>query len=223
MPYCMATKTQRVRATMGGLKKQNILALLAFANSVYTSMKAAAASFPSPVPTLAAFLVTITDLQAIQNAMKGPTKPGATVREAKRRPVVSALESLMAYVQSLADLLTPHDAAALIVLAGYKVHGVPTPHKDPVTVKQASAGAPVTVEANASLLAAGMASHAVTYHWRYMPPGGTTYVTWTSPISRSTVPSTPPIPPLTTVIIEASVADSKTQTGWVSAQPFLVR
>ena len=110
---------------MGGLKKRNIAALLAFANNVYTCMKDASASFPNPNPTLATFLVAITNLQAIQNAMKGTAKPGVPAREAKRVPVVSALESLMAYVQTLSDVLTPHDAAALIVLAGYKVHGAP--------------------------------------------------------------------------------------------------
>lgn len=208
---------------MGGLKKRDIPLLLAFAKSVYASMSAASASFPNPIPTLAAFEAAITALQTIQDAMKGPTKPTATAREAKRIPVVTALESLLSYVQGLADLLSPHDAAALIVLAGYKVAATPVSHKEPVAAKQATAGAPIALEAYAALLTATMAAHAVQYHWRYMLPGGTTYVTWTSPTSKTTVPITPPIPPLTTVVFEASVSDSKTQSAWVSSQPFLVR
>jgi hypothetical protein len=31
------------------------------------------------------------------------------------------------------------------------------------------------------------------------------------------------IPPLTTIVLEVSVSDSKTQGAWVVAQPFLVR
>jgi hypothetical protein len=208
---------------MGGLKKRDVTLLLVFANLVYNAMKAAAASFPTPVPTLAVLLAAITDLQTLQNAMKGTAKPGATAREAKRVPVVTALESLMAYVQGLADALTPHDAAALIVLAGFKVHGTPAAHKEAVTPKQAAPAAPITVEAYAALLTAGMASHAVQYHWRYMLPGGTTYVTWTSPTSKTTVPATPAIAALTTIVVEVSVSDSKTQSAWVVAQPFLVR
>jgi hypothetical protein len=219
----MANETQRVKATMGGLKKRDIALLLAFAINVYNAMKAAAASFPSPLPTLPAFLAAITELQTIQGAMKGTAKPGSTAREAKRIPVVAGLDSLMAYVQALADVLTPHDAAALIVLAGFKVHGTPVVHKEAVTVRQATPGAPVTLEAYASLLTQAMGSHAVQYHWRYMVPGGTAYVTWTSPTSKSTVPATPPIPPLTTVVMEASATDSRTQSAWMLSQPFLVR
>src|ERR1700691_3749150 len=121
----MTTVTQRVKATMGGLKKRDITLLLAFATNVYNCMRAAATSFPSPPTAMAAFLTLITDLQTIENAMKGPANPGATARDAKRVPVVTALEGLMSYVQSLADLLLPHDAAALIVLAGFKVHRAP--------------------------------------------------------------------------------------------------
>ena len=208
---------------MGGLKKQNIGLLLVFANSVYGSINGAPASFTSPLPTMASFLALITVLQTVHNAMGGPTKPGAKAQEAKRIAVVTALENLMQYVQNLADQLTPQNAAALIILGGFKVRGAPISHKEAVTVKQAAAGAPTTATAYASLLTAAMASHSVHYHWRYMLPGTTTYVTWTSPTSKTTVPVTPPIPPLTTVVIEASAADANTQTAWMSSQAFLVR
>ena len=208
---------------MGRLKKKNIGLLLAFANVVYNSMNGASASFPTPVPTLASLLALITALQTVHNAMSGPTKPGSKAQEAKRIALVTALENLMQYVQSLADQLTPQNAAALITLAGFKVHGAPTAHKEAVTVKQAAPGGPISVTAFASLLTAEMGSRAVHYHWRYMIPGTTTYVTWTSSTSKTTVPTTPPIPPLTTLVIEASVAGGNTQTPWVSSQAFLVR
>ena len=207
---------------MGRLKKQNIALLLAFANVVYNSMNGASASFPSPVPTLASFLALIAALQTVHNAMSGPTKPGSKAQEAKRIALVTALENLMQYVQSLADQLTPQNAAALITLAGFKVHGAPTSHKEAVTVRQPTPGGPIAVEAYALLLTAGMGSRAVHYHWRYMLPGTSTYVTWTSPTSKTKVPA-PAIPPLTTVVIEASVSNASTQSAWMGSQEFLVR
>ena len=109
----------RPKASLG-CSSTNTKAVVARAKLMYSGLFTNVATFVSPTVALTAFLALITALESVQAATT-TTKGLTTTRNAKRALVWSAMESLCAYVQSLADAVTPTEAVVLIKSAGLVV------------------------------------------------------------------------------------------------------
>jgi hypothetical protein len=124
--------------------------------------------FPTPTPTVAALTLAISDLHAAETAALSRTKGTATVRNDKRAVLVSLLQQLDGYVQSVADA-TPENGAAIIESAGLTVRKIPTPGKRAFAAKPGA----LSGQAKVTAVSAGPRS---SYLWQYSTDGGKTWV-----------------------------------------------
>ncbi len=120
----------RPKASLGTTKVNNP-GVLARAKIMYAAFIAAVASFPSPTVTMVAFLALIQAFEAAQDATPSGTKGLARIRNTKRNAVWSAMETLRACVQTIADTMQPENAAVLIESAGLLVAGTAA-HPKPI-------------------------------------------------------------------------------------------
>src|SRR5579871_1232277 len=117
----MSTNVRRARAVLKYGNKLKFLVILALAKAIYAKMSANAATFPSPNPTLASLLAAITAFSNAQDAV-AQRQPGATkVRAAALDALLTILEGLRMYVQTLSDSANPEQSAVIIEAAGMKV------------------------------------------------------------------------------------------------------
>jgi len=142
--------------------------LVLFANNVVQKLTNNP-SFPNPTPTLAALTAAVADLQAAETAALSRAKGAATVRNGKRAVLVSLLQQLRGYAQSVADA-TPENGAAIIESAGLAVRKI-TAHG-----KRAFAAKPGALSGSATVTAA-TAGPRSSYEWQYSTDGGKTWVT----------------------------------------------
>src|SRR5579863_649365 len=84
-------------------KPKPVPLLLSLAQAIEAAMALAKATFPSPTPTLAQFTSDIDALVLAQNAAKTRAKGAVQTRDAKLAIVVTDLNQLRAYVESIAD------------------------------------------------------------------------------------------------------------------------
>jgi hypothetical protein len=126
-------------------------------------------TFPSPIPTLAAFGTAINDLQAAETLALGRAKGAVALRNEKRTVVVGMIQQLRSYVQSVADL-DGTNAASIITSAGFAFRKTPT---RPPRVFHAKPG-PVSGTAD---IVAPSAARRASYEWQYSTDGGKTWVT----------------------------------------------
>ncbi len=99
----MATTTNKAHRSLAVLDlPKRINVLITYANSVVEGMTGNT-SFPTPLPALATVTAAIADLQTAETAALARTKGAAATRDAKRAVLVSLLQSLRTYVQSIAD------------------------------------------------------------------------------------------------------------------------
>jgi hypothetical protein len=83
-------------------------------------------SFLTPAPALATVTAAIADLQTAETAALARTKGAAATRNAKRAALVTLLQSLRMYVQSIADQsASVENAPAIIQSAGIGVKKTP--------------------------------------------------------------------------------------------------
>jgi hypothetical protein len=143
--------------------------VIAFAQSVATSMSENTASFPSPTPTLANFQAHITALVTAETAVLARTKGAVETRNAELAIVKGDLENLKTYVQSVADAANPSQAAALIENAGMTLRKVTLRNKPQLAVKQGSVSGTVVLSAKA-------AAKRAAYDWQ----SSADQKTWTS-------------------------------------------
>ena len=102
---------------------KRINTLITYADNVVTRMTGNA-YFPSPSPALAAVSAAITDLQHAETATLARTKGAAATRNAKRAILVSLLQGLRQYVQSIVDG-NEENAPAMIQSSGLAVKKAP--------------------------------------------------------------------------------------------------
>ena len=161
----MATSTTKAHRSLAVLDlPKRINVFITYANGVVTGMTGNA-NFPSPSPALATLSAAITDLQSAETAALARTKGAAASRNAKRAALVTMLQSLRMYVQSIADQ-NAENAPALIQSAGMAVKKTVTPH---ARVFAAVAG-PVS---GSLKLVAPSAGHRASYDWQYSTDGKT--------------------------------------------------
>jgi hypothetical protein len=165
------TTTQRLKAVLG-LRKTNIPHLIRLATLIYTNMLANATMFVSPPVTMAALLLLIEALQSAQTAV-ATAKNLAPARDLKRDALVTALEQLQSFVQTICDGNTAQ-AATVINAAGMKIRTVAVKIKPLIVIKLTVASGGVILKAHASALRAGKKSKSVLYNWQSTGDGGKT-------------------------------------------------
>ena len=125
-------------------------------------------NFPTPTPTLAALSAATNDLHAAETVALSRAKGSATVRNDKRAVLVSLLQQLDGYVQSIADA-SPENGAAIIESAGLAVRKI-TPRG-----KRNFAAKPGALSGSAVVTAASVGPRS-SYEWQSSTDGGKTWV-----------------------------------------------
>ncbi len=161
----MATSTTKAHRSLAVLDlPKRINVLITYADNVVTRMTGNA-YFPSPSPALAAVSAAITDLQSAETAAVARTKGAAATRNRKRALLVSLLQGLRQYVQSIVDG-NEENAPAMIQSSGLAVKK--TAVRKP-RVFAALAGA----NSGTVKLVAPSAGRRVSYAWQYSTDGKT--------------------------------------------------
>jgi hypothetical protein len=215
----MSTAAQP-RASFGTTKK-NVPGVLFRAQTMYAAILAAVALFGSPPITMAAFLALINALAAAQQVATGTKAKGsATLRNTKRNLVWTAMESLRAYTQGLADLLSVEEAASLIEAAGLLVEETVRHSKALLTASLTATSGTVHLVANRSLLVGpGGSSKKVTFHWQMSLDGKTwTDLGW----NGYTIMDATGLTLMTTYAFRVSVTVGKVAGTWSQPVSLLV-
>jgi hypothetical protein len=211
----------RPRASFG-VKKRNVVDVLTRAQSMCSGITEHAATFVSPTVTMAAFLALITALAlSQQNAVGTKARGSTTLRNTRRDAVWTAMESLRAYVQALADVVNAENAAALIESAGLRVAAVPTHQKAALTATLTTTPGVVHLDVHAALLV-GPASltKKVTFNWQWSGDGGATWHDLRStPYGNTDVPG---LALMGTYGFRASVTIGRDAGAWSQAVSLLV-
>jgi len=143
---------------------KRINVLITYASGVVVGMTGNP-SFPTPSPALATVTAAIADLQTAETAALARTKGAAASRNAKRAVLVTLLQSLRMYVQSIADQ-NAENAPAIIQSAG-------------IAVKKTAARRPRVFAALAGAnsgtvkIVAPSAGPRASYDWQSSPDGKT--------------------------------------------------
>ena len=156
------TKPHRSLAVLALPKRINVL--ITYADNVVTRMTGNT-YFPSPSPALAAVSAAITDLQNSETATLSRTKGAAATRNAKRALLVSMLQQLRMYVQTVVDV-NEENGPAIIQSSGFAVKKTAT--RTPRVFAALAGAISGTVK-----LVAPSAGHRVSYAWQYSTDGKT--------------------------------------------------
>jgi len=172
------------------------------------------ALFPNPSPALATIDSAVSDLEKAQAAVLARVKGATEQRAAKRAALVQLVEALRNYVQGVADLANPEDAAATIHAAGFSVRKVP-PHRARVfSVIQGVMTGSVKVVAPSG-------GKRASYDWQWSTDGGKT---WT--LAPSTLQSKTTLQGFaagSTVSFRYRVTTKAGEGEWSQAIAFLVK
>ena len=161
----MPTSTNKAHRSLAVLDlPKRINVLITYASGVVAGMTGNP-SFPTPSPALATVTAAIADLQNAETAALARTKGAAATRNAKRAVLVTLLQSLRMYVQSIADQ-NAENAPAIIQSAGIGVKK--TPARNP-RVFAALAGA----NSGTVKIVAPSAGQRASYDWQSSPDGKT--------------------------------------------------
>ena len=161
----MTTSTNKAHRSLAVLDlPKRINVLITYADNVVTRMTGNA-YFPNPSPGLAAVSAAITDLQSAETATVARTKGAAATRNTKRALLVSLLQGLRQYVQSIVDG-NEENAPAMIQSSGFAVK------KTAVRKPRLFAALAGAISGTVKLVAPS-AGRRVSYAWQYSTDGKT--------------------------------------------------
>jgi hypothetical protein len=158
----ISSKPRRVIATLK--LPTRVPELLAYAAQIVKAMTGNA-YFPTPSPTVAALQAAVGDLTTAQTAAQARTKGAVALRNEKKATLVSLLEELRTYVQSLADA-NPESGASMIESAALALRKTPT--RAPLGFHAKVGAVSGTVK-----LVAPAAARRASYEWEYSTDGKT--------------------------------------------------
>jgi hypothetical protein len=174
----MSTNNKATHRSLAALSlAKAVPALITQATNFVTRMTGNA-YFPTPTPNLALIATAIGTLQAAQVAAVSRVKGAAAARDQRRKELVTLLQQLRAYVQTVADADEPN-APAIIESAGLTVRRKATRKPRIFTAK------PGPNTGVAEVIAAS-AGHRASYDWQYSADGGKTWVMLTSTLKTTT-------------------------------------
>jgi hypothetical protein len=125
-------------------------------------------TFPTPNPPLTAVSSAANDLQAAETTALARATGTIATRNEKRAALVTLLEVLKAYVQSVADA-TPENAISIIESSGLALR------KTAVHAPRVFAAKATTLSGSVKLTAP-LAGRRAAYRWQYSTDGGKTWV-----------------------------------------------
>jgi len=155
-------KAHRGLAVLDLPKRINVL--ITFASGVVKGMTGNA-YFSSPMPALATVSAATTDLQNAETAALARTKGAAATRNAKRAVLVTLLQQLRMYVQSIADG-NAENGPAIIQSAAMTVKKTVTHHARVFTALPGAVSGTVKIVGPS-------AGRRVAYDWQYSTDGKT--------------------------------------------------
>jgi hypothetical protein len=162
---------------------------------------------------MSVFHTQVQDLDAAQQVTSTRARGSAEVRNAKAAIVVTSLESLRTYVQSVCDA-SPEQAETLIAAAAMHVAVPPGHHKPILSAKTAPVMGDVKLVANRKALVGKTGKH-VTFHWQSSVDGGKTWVEAPSTPLASTVVHG--LPSMATVAFRVSATVGTATGDWSQA------
>lgn len=163
---------RRVRAVLG-IDKNDYSGLGPKGKAVHAGLSDHPDLFTDPLPKLNVFLGKILAFEQAQQLAGTRAKGSAALRNARAAELITALETALAYVQSVADE-NPEKAQAIIEAAAMQVAEVTGYKKPLLQAKQDVPGGRVHVLVNVGVLTADAVGK-VLYHWQLTSDGGTTW------------------------------------------------
>jgi hypothetical protein len=177
----MSEHSSKPRAVYG-VEKRNAPGVLARATLMQLAILAAAATFASPPIAMSAFLALIEAAATAQSLAATRGKGLVTARNAKIDVLWTAMNTLKAYVQSLADTLDAVHAAALIESAGLLVAKKGAREKLLLAATYVPATGLVHLVVNATMLIGKRPTKKTMFTWSWSGDGGKT---WSSGITNT--------------------------------------
>jgi len=153
---------KRVRVALNAPRRVHDLCVFAKAVAAHLSGDPL---FSPPASQLAALDASVAALEAALVAVETRRVGAAAARKARQRDVLSALQRLQAYVQSLADTRPGDEAAMVARRAGMAVKDAKGPQRGGLTVKPGRSPGSAHAYAPAAKTRAA-------YEWQYAPEGG---------------------------------------------------
>jgi hypothetical protein len=163
----MTTMTPIHRSIAVLVLPRPVPALVTYVQSIVTAMTGNP-SFPSPVPPLATVSTAAAALHAAESTALARTKGMVAARNDRRTALVTLLQQLRGYIQTVADA-DFETAATVIKSAGIAVKKVPAPKPRTFVAEQGA------ISGSAKLVAAS-AGRRASYEWQYSTDGGKTWV-----------------------------------------------
>ena len=156
---------------------KSVPALLTYTDNILKRMTGNS-SFANPNPTLAAISAANDDLRAAEAAALSRVKGAAVARDAKRKTLVTLLQQMRSYIQSVSDADEPN-GAVIIESAGLAVR------KKAARRARVFAAKPGRT-AGAAALVTAQAGKRASYEWDYSTDGGKTWVLAPSTLQAKT-------------------------------------
>jgi hypothetical protein len=211
----------RPRASFGTTKR-DVPGVLDRSQAMYNGFTNNIAMFGLPTITMAVFLALITALvTAHQHATSTKAKGSASLRNTKRDALWTAMDSLRAYAQGLADVASAENAVAIIEAAGMRVAATATHQKALLTATLTATPGVVRLDTNASVLTSkAAASKKVTFNWQWSSDGGKSWNSVSSTPYAST--EVTGLTPMATYSFRVSATIGKVTEAWSQAVSLLV-
>ena len=153
-------------------------ALIPYVQSIVTAMTGNP-KFPSPVPALAAVAAAIAALASAEPAAVARLKGAVTIRNDKKEALVTLVQQLLAYVQSVADA-DPENGAAIIQSAAMQVR------RAAVRKQRVFTATPGVVPGSVKLVTPSAGPRS-SYEWSYSADGGKTWVEAPATVQAKTI------------------------------------
>jgi hypothetical protein len=156
--------TESMHRTLVVMKRPRVVpALLTLTRAILSAM-ANSPHFPSPTPSLAVLAAALAQLGHAQTAVLSRTRGTRETRDEKHAKLVTLLQQLERYVQSVADG-NPDAAVSIIESAGMSVKRPAVQAKPPFAVK------PGRVSGSVQLTVCSAGDRAA-YYWQWSTDGG---------------------------------------------------
>ena len=213
------TAERHTRAVLNHGSRRNTVRILILAKAIYAKMLANQALLPSPSPSLAALEQQTTRLSDAQDAVNRHEPDATGVRNVERSALLTLLEGLRTFVQTLADDAPAGQAVVIIEAAAMSVARV-SAYAKPILRAEADVH-PGIVHLFAAAGQLNRSRRYKTYGWEYTLDGGLTWLPATStPVAHTTISG---LPSLTTCGFRVNVSDTLGTTAWTQPVSVLVR
>jgi hypothetical protein len=191
---------------------------------MYNGFSNNASTFTALPIAMVAYLALVTALDDAQhNATSTRATGAATLRNTKRDAVWTAMVTLLAYAQSLADISTAEVAASTLEMAGLLVVKTGTHQKDILAAELTTTPGTVHLVANAGALTTALEGKRTrkkgTFNWQWSSDGKTWNNVQSTPLANTDITG---LALMTTLLFRVSVTLGKVTGSWSQGVSLLV-